>query len=440
MQFLLRQAETLLQGGRGEQGAALLQQLVQRITAEHGQSYPPPEAALDQGLALRLTATLLKAAGRPEMVVALLRQAITAFGQARGLAEARRAEALAWRELAETLLLARQVDAAEEAVRRGLDLAQRLQDLELSGGFESQLGAVAVLRGDAAGAIEHLQRAVEHLTAAQAWSTLSTVWGQLAAVHENARQDLDAAREALSQGIKVAVDAGLPSLHGQLLMQRAALHVRAALPEQTRADLEGATGVYRAARQAVPLLAALRSLAEFDLDQGRLAEAEVAADEARQVGESGGSGAPWEIYHLLQRLAARRDNAEAEAAWRARTQQSFARSAAAPAMLQQWMPLIHAVAESCRGSALSAETAALVERLEASPQGAELAGAIWAVLGGARGPELYRDLDHAAALVIRTILHGIDHPEIFERPPEKAADADAPPPGAPKRALRPDGA
>lgn len=440
VQFMLRQAEALLQGGRGEQSAALLQQLVQRITAEHGQSYPPPEAALDQGLALRLMATLLKASGRPELVAAVLRQAVAAFGQARGLPEARHAEALSWRELAETLLLGRQGEAAEEAARRGLDLAQRLQDLELSGGFESQLGAVAVLQGDAAGAIEHLQRAVEHLTAAQTWSTLSSVWGQIAAVHENAQQDLNAAREALSRGIKVAADAGLAPAHGQMLMQRARLHARLALSEEARADLEAAAGVYRAARLASPLLGALRALAELALEQERLAEAEVTAEEARQVGEAASGAAPWEIYYLLQRLAARREDAEAEAGWRARTQQAFARSAAAPAVLQQWFPLIRAVAESCRGTALSAETAELVERLEASPQGAELAGAIWAVLSGARGPEVYRDLDHAPAFVMRTILHAIDHPELLERPPAEASAADPTSPGAPGQVLRRDGA
>jgi len=444
VQFMLRQAEALLQAGRGEQGAALLQQLVQRITAENGQSYAPPEATFDQGAALRLTAALLKASGRPDMVAAMLRQAIAAFGQARGLPEARRAEALTWQELAEALLLGRQAEAAEDAARRGLELAQRLGDQELAGSLEGQIGAAAVLRGDATAALEHFQRATEHLAAAEAWPALSNAWGQIATVQENARQDMAAAREALDRAIQVAADAELAPLHGQMLVQRARLHARLALDSESQADLESAVRVYRAAQLAMPLLAALRALAEHALKKGRLAEAEAAAEEARQVSEAPGSGAPWEVYHLLQRLAARRQDAEAEAAWRARTQQAFARSAAAPAVLQQWFPLIRAVAESCRGTALSAETAALVERLESSPQGAELADAIWAVLGGARGPEVYRDLDHAPALVLRTILHGIDHPELFERRPEEASPPGDPDtaggaPDAPPRVLRPDG-
>ncbi|MEN6480280.1 MAG: ATP-binding protein [Anaerolineales bacterium] len=423
VQFILRQAELLLQSGHGEQGLALLQGLVERLGHENGQSYPAPEATFDQGLALQMLASVLRLSPRPEMAVAALRQAIHLFSQAHRLPEARAAEAECWRELAEMLLAARQADAAEEAAQRGLDLAQSMGNRELVGLFQSQLGAAAVGHGQPDVALKHLQEATVSLQEAQAWAALCGVWAQVAAVQEAARSDLPAASEALSRAIAVATAANLPLQRAQYLGQRARLQARLGQLELARADLLAAAEVYRQQEQPALLLTTLRTLAELALGQHQFEEAERYAEEARQAGEAvGGGNAPWEVYALLQRIAEARGDADGVAAWRRRTQQTFSRSPAAAAVIKQWFGLIRAVAESCRGSSLSAQVAELVEKIETDEQGRPLADAIWAVLGGARGPETYRDLDHVSALIVRTILHGIEHPEIFERPAAQAEE------------------
>ena len=52
-----------------------------------------------------------------------------------------------------------------------------------------------------------------------------------------------------------------------------------------------------------------------------------------------------------------------------------------------------------------------LEELETNPEWGELAGSIWRILSGERGEELYAELDHVDALVVRAILRGIEAPE-----------------------------
>jgi tetratricopeptide (TPR) repeat protein len=424
VRFVLGQAERILQSGRIDQAAPLLQGLVKRITAEKGQTYAPPEATLDQGLALKLLASLLKASLRPDLVAGTLRQAIALLNQARSLPEARSAEAQAWRELGEALLLTRQPDAAHEAAERGLELAQQLDDPELIGLLQAQQGGALAASGEAEAALASFQRAADGLQKASAWPALCSLWEQVALLHESQRHDLAAAIDALSRGLAVASAAELPALRGSLLMRRARLQALLEQPGLTAVDLQAAVDAYRQAGEPQALMGALRALAEHHLGQSELDDAALQATRALEVSQAGGQNAvAWEIYHLLQRVAHARGDAEQEAAWRQRTQRAFALSPAAATVLQQWFGLIRAIAESCRGASLSAEAAEAVEKIEADAQGRMLADAIWAVLGGARGPQVYRDLDHASALIVRTILHGIDHPEMFERAP---ADGEAP--------------
>jgi len=435
VQFMLRQGEMLLRSGQAEQAAALLGGLVQRITGENGQSYSGAEALYDQGLALRLFGSVMRSAARPEIPVTSLRRAISLFGQARSLPEARGDEAQAWRELAELYVQARQADAAEDAAQHGLELAEHLEDQALIGLLRAQLGAVAGLRGDADVALEHLQRAAESLNAAQAWSELANTWARIATVYEKGKQDLPAAAEAYGRAIAVATANNLQIVRGQMLMQRARLQSNLGQPQMARGDLELAVEVYRSAGQPGSELAALCTLSELALGQGELSEAERQAQQARELGETSGI-VPWEVYHLLQRIAQHRGDADAEAAWRQRTQQAFASSPAAPAVIQQWFGLIRAVAEACRGSALSGEAAQLIDDLEANASSRPLADALWSLLEGARGQQVYSHLDHVGALIIRTILRGIDHPEMFERPPASAAAVTATQDGAPRGANR----
>ena len=69
-----------------------------------------------------------------------------------------------------------------------------------------------------------------------------------------------------------------------------------------------------------------------------------------------------------------------------------------------------------------------MEKLEASEEWQQLAQTIWKVLGGGRGEELFAELDHVDALVIRSILEEIDRPVAEE---ESQQDA---PEGAPASA------
>ena len=418
VRFVLGQAERLLQSGRVDQAAPMLQGLIKRITADKGQTYAAPEATLDQGLALKLFAMVLTASLRPDVVITTLRQAIALLSQARSLPEAPLAEAQAWRQLGEALLLARQPEAAQEAAQRGLELARRLDDLELVGLLQAQLAGAMAAHEETDAALLQFEQAAESLSKASAWPALCSLWEQVAALQEARRHDAPAAIEALGHGLAVASAAELPSVRGNLLLRRARLHARLEQDELTVADLHAAVEAFREANQPQSVVGALHALAEHYLSQSEPAAAAVHATRALEISQAGGQNAvAWEIYHLLQRVAHASGDAEQEAAWRQRTQRAFALSPAGAAVVQQWFGLIRAIAEACRGAALSAETAEAVEKLEADAQGRALAHALWAVLGGARGPEAYSELDHVAALVVRTVLHGIDHPEIFERQP-----------------------
>jgi len=85
---------------------------------------------------------------------------------------------------------------------------------------------------------------------------------------------------------------------------------------------------------------------------------------------------------------------------------------------QQWQSVITGVANAARGETLDANTVELLEQLEGRQEWRDLVGVIWRILGGERGAELYAELDHVDALVVRRTL------EAIERPPEEAVSGD----------------
>jgi hypothetical protein len=146
-----------------------------------------------------------------------------------------------------------------------------------------------------------------------------------------------------------------------------------------------------------------------------MARARPYAEAARAIVDDLGPGAqPWEVYGLLQRIAAAEGDERGAARWRVRAQHIFARSPAAQTVRDQWRPLIESVAKTGRGAALELETVQAVEELGASPQWQALAATVWRILDGQRGPELYEALDHVDAAIVRAILEAIESPEAEE--------------------------
>jgi len=163
-------------------------------------------------------------------------------------------------------------------------------------------------------------------------------------------------------------------------------------------------------RQAV--VATEMALARLLLEEGQPQNAKIHAEAARAVAEGSPDAHPWQVYVLLRRIAEEGKDAEKEAHWRARAQESFASSSESKAVLRQWRPVIVGAARACRGEALDSATVELLEKLESTTQWQKLAATVWRILGGERGAELAAELDHVDALIVRRILAVAESPEL----------------------------
>jgi hypothetical protein len=122
------------------------------------------------------------------------------------------------------------------------------------------------------------------------------------------------------------------------------------------------------------------------------------------VDKLGAQAKAWQAYDLLGRIAQAEDNAQRREHWRLAAQESYAASAEGKALVAQWERLTKAVVQACRGGSLAAEAVDALEELEANPIWGSLAGALWRVLSGDRGADVYAELDLQQAAVARHVL------------------------------------
>ncbi|MFH1086682.1 MAG: hypothetical protein V1772_13085, partial [Chloroflexota bacterium] len=419
VQLLLTQSETLVAMGRLPQAVALLQELIQRMAQEGGLAYSGDEAVMDRAVALHRYGRLAVAAGQIEAAYQVYAQALELLSQATA-SRAMRAERLAlYEDLAELSLAAGQFGAAEEHCQRGLDLAAQLGDQPMTAALRLHLAGAHAARDQGAAAREQLTQALDLYAALDDKGHLSVVWERLGALALGDGQP-DEALRSLGTALELARAAEQP-------LRVAQLHLHLAQVAESTDRLDAAAEhygqamvLYQQQDQRSAQASAELALAGLLLRRGAASQARVHAEAARVLAEGladqglEGQGQPWEAYALLQRIADAEGNPAAVARWRRRAREACAASPASEAVRQQWQPLIASVAASCRGAALSIETVAAVEELEKSADWQALAAAIWRVLGGERGDDLYDTLDHVDAFIVRAMLEAIAQPEAPE--------------------------
>lgn len=413
VRFMLHRSDQLIAAGRVAEAGTLLQQLVARMGQEKGLSYSGAEAILDRGVATHRLARWLQSAGRPDLAAGLLQVATQLLSEVE-TPEAQRALVSALGDQSSLLLALGQGDKAEESAQRALQLATALQETGVMGALQAQLAAIAIARNDAPIARQRLLTAVDLLSSNPNDPTVATLWQQLGALAWEASHDATEAERCLAEASAWAARTGQHALQVRVETRRAEIEEATDRPEEAERRLIAAVDLCRQRDQIPELVSAGLTLAEHYLRRGRLDQAQARAEEARLAAETGLRDSPWQAYAVLRQIAAARGDADQERQWRRQAQEAFVTSPESQLVRQQWASLIEAVAQACHGQALDVETAEQVEKLEAQPEWREMARAIWRVLGGERGEELYDALDHLDAVVIQAILariHASEAPE-----------------------------
>jgi tetratricopeptide (TPR) repeat protein len=411
VRFIISQSQRMLAGGGGYQAAAMLQQLVERMGKEKGLAYEGDEATLDRAMALRRLGRAVHLGGRPDMAAGAYAQALAALREL-PLADTVRNELTAlYEHLPEVLMLGGQADAAQQITAQGIEFAQGLDDEHLLGVLTAQMGTVMAAKGETDEARQHLEQSLTHLTRDEDRMEASTVWTQLGALAEGL-EDPDEAERCYIRALKLARAIEQNMLQAQILLRLARLSERQESWPDARQRYAKALRLFTAENARGKMVAVQLSLADIALRQGDLDEARVHAEAARALADKiVPGGAAWQPLVTLQRIAeAAGDQARVDE-YRLRAQEAFARSPDAAGVLQRWGQLIRAVVASAKGEALDADAVNALEELETNTEWGQLAESIWRILGGERGEELYAQLDHIDALVVRAILRGIEAPE-----------------------------
>ncbi|HHX64109.1 MAG TPA: tetratricopeptide repeat protein, partial [Chloroflexi bacterium] len=284
-------------------------------------------------------------------------------------------------------------------------------DSRAIGAIQMQLGLIAAARQDVDSARRRFEQALEQMETAQDLAGMATIWNQLGSLAWQL-QDLDEAEKCYHRALEMAHKAEHVLMEAQSHMRLAQIAAHTGRSQVAQNHYAQAIRIYQEHDLQPALASAEAALAELLLHTGELQNARVHAEAARAVAESlGPAGRHWEACLLLQRIAEAEGDEEKIIHWRSRTHEAFAASPEAERVRESWGQLIEAVIKSCRGEAMDAETVELVESLEKNEEWEALAIAIWRILGGERGSDLYEYLDHIDALVIRTILQKLEGDE-----------------------------
>ncbi len=412
VRFALYQAEQLHAVGRLGEAGALMTQFSQRINQEGGLSYGGDEAAYDRGRAVRFWARLLGASGRSDMALPALTLAQQLLvGIAKPDEAAQRELAAVYQDEAELMMSAMQPGPAGVLLERALALAQALGDGALQGSLLFKLGTATAGAGDAQTARTHLQSAVRLLEVAGQMPLLMAAWEQLGTLAWRAERDLPEAERCYQQALVWAERAELPPNQAQLDLRLAELMEDGGRLADVEDYFAQAIQLYDEHDQRPGLMMANLALAEFHLRHGNPAAATTFAEAARVLGEENPGAPVWQAYRLLQHISEATGHADYAARWRARAQEAFAVAPESSAVRERWAGLIAAVQPCLRGQAVSQEVVEQLETLESEEGWRQLVAAIWRAIEGARGPELYTQLDEVDAVILLAML---EEPELHD--------------------------
>jgi tetratricopeptide (TPR) repeat protein len=404
----LQQAEALMTAGQVQQAGNLLSQLAVRFERPDGVDYKGTEASLDRVRVLRDLSQVLRSSGHADVALRSLTQALELLDPFDATAPTRMLRADILGRTVDVHQQLGQLEEAERACQRALGALEGLDEPALKADLYMRTSAIALRRNNAEGARDALNRAHEIRTASGDLEGLAAIENQLAAIAMRTPQEAPQALTHLTRAIEYARQGDQWLVEGQLLAQRASVASQLAQPAACEADLTAAITLYQEHGAAGLLAITHASYAEFLLQQERLEEARSAAERALEIAMSGTQGVPWEIYYLLQRVASARKDTEELTRWRLQTRQSYTRSTAAAAVITRFRPLIEALVQAAGGEALDTDVADMLEALERTPQGKELARSLWQILSGERGEVLFESVDHIGAAVVEELLRRLE--------------------------------
>lgn len=410
VQFMLKRGEQLLAAGRVAEAGGLFQNLCERMGKEGGLAYEGDEATFDLAYALHRLGRCLQMSAQTESAFAVHSQALAMLEGLDATPTIRQELLLLNQDLGSLCLSTQQWEQAETFYRQALEIAREFQNDRVQGAITVQLADVALGREDLEQARQLLMQAIEHLTIAQDTIMLATVWERLGTLAWRG-SDLDEAARCFKQALDLAQKAEQAPVQARIWTFLAQIAQQSGHLGDARSHYAQAIMIYRKHGFKAGIVMAEAALSRLFLAENKLEDAKTHAEAAREaVEELGPEANPWEIYALLQHIAALEGDQAGEAHWRTRAQESFAASPMAEQLIEGWQPLIQGVAQACRGAALDSETVGLIEKLESAQEWKGLAAVIWDVLSGARGHELYAELDHMDALIVRRILEAIEAP------------------------------
>jgi len=421
VRYLLGQVQKLQEDGKARQALAILQPFSQRIDNPEQLTYQGDDADQDRGQAYQLLGKLLQDARQPALALKAYMTSL-AYYERLSTPDAARPELLQVQLATTDLLLAvRQLDQAQALASRGLLLAAEMEDHSASGTLHNRLAMLAAARGDEPASRQHAQDALAQ------YQTVDDAVGQAEMLRHLAMMDMNAgdvpaARTSLERALELASQADAVLLEADLLVRLGSLAAQAS-------DLSAAQDAYMRAlvlyesQHVKPAQASTEVLlSELLLREGQYANARVHAEAARALAEGIGPAAqPWVVYDLLERIAlAEQDEARA-LVWRRKSRESLAQAPQAAPILMRWRPLLQKLTAAANGEALSAETVAALEEMEASVDNPALFSTIWQILNGERGSALYEALGPGEAVVIIYLLKGIENPAVLaDQPPADA--------------------
>ncbi len=307
-------------------------------------------------------------------------------------------------DLADDLADTGRFDEAEKHYDAALAVARAIDARRLVGVVFSQLGNLALRRGDLAEARRRYTEALATFRGLGEPQSEALAWHHLGVVAQEAK-NWDEAERCCRESLRltesyndlpgvartynllalVAEGAGRPADAERWYLREIEIDEKLANPKELAMDYS--------------------NLAYLYLSQGRLDEAGRYARRAVEIKETLDlSSEPWKTYDILASIAVAQGRPDEAAGWRRKEQESYAAYAGAAHGIREWAPLIQAVVAGCAGNTQASEQArALLQQFEEGWPTA--VAAVRRILHGERDSEVLRQgLPYQAFVVVHSIL------------------------------------
>jgi tetratricopeptide (TPR) repeat protein len=419
LMFVLEQVKRMIDSGKSPEALAILKPMCQRIEKDDQLSYKGDEAKEDRARASHLLGKALAATGAHPLALGAMVRALKLIDELPAPDKAYLLSLLC--DLSDLVMAARDYANARQIGERALQLASELQDSGRQGRLYYELAVITYNQGDMNQTRQYASSALQYLEPENNLGGQAEVWRILATL---SMQDGDTpeAKRQLQRALELARLANIPQIVADTLVRLGQVHIR----EERLADAETsfmqALVIFQEHNARPSQTTTEIALGEVLLKEGQVASARSHAEAARALAEGAGPSAqPWIIFDLLERIALAENDSSRALVWRRRARESLAESPQADTIMARWRPLLQKLAAVCGGEVLDDETLANLEKMEAEADNPELFGALWRILGGERGSELYESLGMAQSVLVKRLLDGIGHPEVLAEP--GAADA-----------------